>query len=392
MSNPALRKRQDHGYDSILTFAVLGLLTFGLVMVYSASSALAAKSYGTDIYFFKKQMGFALLGGVALVVLRNVPYELYRRIAYPILLAALICLGLVFAPMIGVEVGGATRWLRAGPVNFQPSEFARLAVIIYLAYSMAGKSEKMTDFSVGIVPHVAVTAVVAGLFYFQPDFGSAVLLVAVAGLMLFVGGARISHLLVMAVASAPFVCLLMLNSAYRLRRILTFLNPWEHQASDGYQIIHSLMAFGTGGVSGVGLGSGYQKLFYLPEPHTDFVFSVLGEELGLVGVCVVLVLYSLLIWRGLAVARRTTDLFGRYLAFGIISAIGLQAIVNMAVTMGLLPTKGLALPFLSYGGSSLLFNMAAMGILANIAARNFAGKSRVKANRLKKNPAKMGAK
>ena len=350
-------KTNSGGNDAALILVVLGLLGLGLIMVYSASSALAAKTYGSDVFFLKKQACFAMIGLAALILFRFVPYKVYKLGAYPILFLAIGLLVVLLASGLGIKANGAVRWLPAGPVNFQPSELAKIAIIIYLAYSMAKKGDKMRDFSVGIIPHIIVATLVACLMLAQPDFGTAALMIGVVGLMLFAGGARIVHLMVLGASAVPFLCLLVFGASYRLNRIMTFLNPWENQTGDGYQITHSLMAFGSGGFSGVGIGNGFQKLFYLPEPHTDFVFSVIGEELGLWGVGIVITLYSLLVWRGLAVANRTEDDFGKYLAFGITAAIGLQAFVNMAVTMGLLPTKGLALPFISYGGSSLLFNM-----------------------------------
>ncbi|MBI9074265.1 MAG: putative lipid II flippase FtsW [Desulfatibacillum sp.] len=369
MPEPAAKIKQG-SYDKVLLCAVLGLVGMGLIMVYSASSALAVKTYGTDTYFFKRQLFFALTGLVFLFALRFVPYGLYRKLAYPVLLGSIVLLGLLFVPGIGVKVGGATRWLHAGPVNIQPSEVARLAVIIYMAYSMARKADKMKEFSVGVLPHLILLGVMGGMFLAQPDFGSIALLAAVGGLMLFAGGAHLGHLGILAIMLLAVGAKLIMSEGYRMSRILAFLNPWENQLGDGYQITHSLMAFGTGGFSGVGVGNGYQKLFYLPEPHTDFVFSVLGEEMGLFGVGIVVGLFAIVVWRGLSIAQRVPDAFGRYLAFGIVSAIGVQACVNMAVTTNLLPTKGLALPFISYGGSSLLINMMAIGILQNIASRH----------------------
>jgi cell division protein FtsW len=309
-----------------------------------------------------------------LVLARHVPYRLYRPLAYPLLAAALVLLAAVLFSPLGVTAGGSSRWLGLGPLRFQPSEFARFALIVYLAYSLEKKAERIREFSIGFVPHVVVLGAVAVLILKQPDFGSVAILAVLTWLMMFVGGVRMLYLgsscLALALAGGYFIT----RAGYRMRRMLSFLDPWQYSADAGYQIVHSLMAFGTGGWWGAGIGKGYQKLFYLPEPHTDFIFSVIGEELGLAGVLVIILLYLMIIWKGIRIARHATDLFGSYLAIGLTAALGLQIGINMAVTLGLLPTKGLTLPFLSYGGTSLLLNMATIGILMNIGAAAPAGR------------------
>jgi len=355
-------------YDVQLLFPVLLLVGFGIVMVYSASSAVAIKKYDSHYFFLKKQALFALVGICALAACRHVPYRFYRRLAYPLLVTALLLLAAVLLSPLGVSAGGSSRWLGLGPLRFQPSEFARFALIVYLAYSLEKKADRIKEFSIGFVPHVAVLGLVAALILKQPDFGSAAILAVLTWLMMFVGGVRLFYLgsscLLLGLAGAYFISL----AGYRMRRLLSFLDPWQHSADAGYQIVHSLMAFGAGGWWGAGIGNGYQKLFYLPEPHTDFIFSVIGEEVGLVGVLAIIVLYLMIIWKGIRIARQAPDLFGSYLAIGLTAALGLQICINMAVTLGLLPTKGLTLPFLSYGGTSLVLNMAVIGVLMNIAA------------------------
>ncbi|MBU1261315.1 MAG: putative lipid II flippase FtsW [Planctomycetes bacterium] len=353
-------------YDIMLLFPVLLLVGIGIVMVYSASSALALKKFGTEYFFLKKQAIFAMGGIIALVIYKHIPYRWYRFLAYPILLSALGFLIAILISGVGSSVGGATRWLRLGPVSFQPSEFARFSVVIFMAYSMSKKKEHLKDFYIGFLPHVLVLSAFTVLIFLQPDFGSVVILGALTWIMLFVGGARLRHLASSLLLVLPVLYYFMIHAEYRVKRIMSFLDPWQYPTEEGYQIIHSLMAFGTGGIWGAGIGKGYQKLFYLPEPHTDFIFSVIGEELGLVGIFLILGLYSVIVWRGLAIARNTDDLFGSFVALGLTSALALQVIVNMGVCLGLLPTKGLALPFLSYGGTSLLINMASIGILMNI--------------------------
>ncbi len=359
---------QPLNYDVKLLFPVLFLVGIGIVLVFSASSALALKKFGTDYYFLKKQALFALLGIVALVICRHFPYRFLRYLAYPLLILALVFLAAIQIPEFGYSAGGAIRWFRFKSFTFQPSEFARFAVIIYLAYSMNRKMDKIKDFYVGFLPHVLVFGMFAALIIIQPDFGSVVILGAVFWIMLFAGGVRISHLMASLFLIIPIAYYLMVNAEYRIERIMSFLNPWQYPADEGYQIIHSLMAFGTGGIWGTGIGKGYQKLFYLPEPHTDFIFSVIGEELGLLGVLTILGLYVLIFWRGISIARNSRDSFGSFVAIGLTTAIGLQVCVNTGVALGLLPTKGLTLPFLSYGGTSLLINMASIGILMNIGA------------------------
>ena len=355
-------------YDIGLLFPVLFLVGIGIVMVYSASSAVALKKYGSDNLFLKKQALFALLGIIGLVACRHFPYRLYRPLAYPLLGTALIFLIAIQFTDFGMAAGGSARWLHFGKLSFQPSEFARFALVIFLAYSLEKKGERLKEFTIGFVPHIAVLAVFAILILKQPDFGSVVILSALTWIMLFVGGVRCRQLFGSLLLLLPLAYFFLISAEYRMKRILTFLNPWQYSADEGYQIVHSLMAFGTGGLWGVGVGKGYQKLFYLPEPHTDFIFSIIGEELGLLGVLIIIVLYALILLKGVQIARHAPDTFGSLIAIGLTVAMGLQVCINMAVTLGLLPTKGLTLPFLSYGGTSLLLNMASIGILMNISA------------------------
>lgn len=357
-------------YDVKLLFAVLFLVGIGIVMVYSASSALALKKYGNDFYFLKKQAVFSLLGIMALVFFSHIPFRIYRSLAYPILFVAIAMLAAVQVSGFGLSAGGSLRWLRIGPLTFQPVEVARLAVIVYMAYSLNKKQDSLRIFSIGFMPHVIWLALFAVLLILQPDFGSVVIFGVLVWMMMFVAGVPIRHLLSALILMLPLAYFLMINAAYRIKRLISFLDPWQYPAAEGYQIIHSLMAFGSGGLWGAGIGKGYQKLFYLPEPHTDFIFAVIGEELGFWGVLFILALYAIVIWRGIGIACRCQDNFGMLVAAGITSAIGLQVSINMGVALGLLPTKGLTLPFLSYGGTSLLLNMASIGILMNIGARH----------------------
>jgi cell division protein FtsW len=367
-----MAKKQQHTqtafYDVQLLFPVLFLVGVGIVMVYSASSALALKKFGSDFFFLKKQALFALAGVIILVAGRHFPYRYYRVLAYPLVGISLGLLAIIHFSDLGLSAGGSTRWLRLGSFSFQPAEFARIALVVYLAYSMEKKADEIKRFSIGFLPHLLVLGVFVTLIFIQPDFGSVFILAALTWMMLFIGGVRFSQLFATMLVVLPAAYLLLINAEYRAKRILGFLNPWEHSSDEGYQIVHSLMAFGTGGLWGTGIGNGYQKLFYLPEPHTDFIFSVVGEELGLLGVVIIIGLYAWIVARGIVIARRAPDLFGAYLAVGLTVAMGLQIVVNMGVALGLLPTKGLTLPLLSYGGTSLLLNMASIGILMNIGA------------------------
>ena len=355
-------------YDISLLFPVLFLVGIGVVMVYSASSAVALKKYGSDYYFLKKQAVFSLMGLLTLVTFRRVPYRLFRFLVYPLLGFSMLLLLGVWVPGIGVEANGAQRWLNIGGITFQPSELVRFVMVLYLAYSLSKKQDRLEAFSIGMTPHLGVLCVFALLISRQPDFGSVAILGAVTWVMLYAGGVRLVHLISPLLLMVPLACWFMISADYRIKRLMSFLDPWQYQSEAGYQVIHSWMAFGSGGIWGTGIGKGYQKLFYLPEPHTDFIFSVIGEELGMIGVLIILIFYGVILWRGVIIARRVRDPFGQLLAIGLTVAIGLQVGVNMSVALGLLPTKGLTLPFLSYGGTSLLINMASVGVLLNIGA------------------------
>lgn len=361
-------REHKNSYDIVLLLITFSLMGIGLVMLYSSSSIIAQQRFGDSMHFVKKQILFVLLGLAVLIVSKNLPYVLYRRFVYAILGISLLSLIIVLLPQVGHRVGGARRWLRFGPISMQPAEFAKLALIIYISYSLAKKKERVREFSVGYVPHLAVSALFIGLIVMQPDLGTGVTFAVLAFLLLFVAGVRLRYLLATGLVLIPLLALAIARKGYRWERLLAFLNPWRDPSDTSFQLLHSLLALGSGGPLGVGLGFGRQKLFYLPEPHTDFILAVIGEETGLVGVSIVLLLYALLIYKGVKISLRAPDRFGTYLAFGLTLTTGLQAIINSAVVMGLLPTKGLPLPLISYGGSSLLTNLAAIGILMNISS------------------------
>jgi len=356
--------------DTALLFPTLLLTGFGVVMVYSASSAISLDKFQTDFYFLKKQVVFAFLGIIAMIGVRFVPYKFYRNNPYLILGAAIFLLSAVIVSGIGHKAGGAARWLKLGPISFQPSEFARVAMIIYLAYSLEKKKERVREAFIGFIPHVAVLGILICLTMLQPDFGSIAILAAITWAMLFAGGVRLLHLIGSLIPFLPALYIYMVSADYRIQRLKSFWDPWKFHSDEGYQIVHSLMAFGTGGIWGTGIGQGFQKLFYLPEPHTDFIFSVIGEETGLIGVMSVIILYGIILWRGFKISINSTGRFESLLAFGLTVSMGIQICINTGVSLGLLPAKGLALPFLSYGGSSMLMNMITVGILMNIKASN----------------------
>jgi len=362
-------KKEHLGYDYLLLIPTLLLVGLGLVAIFSASSFLAAHRMGDSYYFLKKQAVFCLIGLCVMIFAKNIPTEMYRRLVYPALFVSMALLILLLVPGIGTKVGGASRWLRFGGISFQPSELAKLSLAFYIAYSMAKKGPHMGAFTKGMVPHLMVTGSFMGLIILQPDLGTCIIIGCWLLVLLFIGGVSLLHLFSLLLLSLPAVFWLIWQADYRLKRWRAFLNPWEDPQGLGFQIVHSFLAFGSGGIFGVGLGNSKQKLFYLPEPHTDFILSILAEELGLIGLSVVVVLFGILVIRGIKIALDARDLYSSYLAMGISSLLGLQVLINMGVVMGLLPTKGLTLPFISYGGSSLVVSLLCVGILLSISAR-----------------------
>ncbi|CAM3686332.1 putative lipid II flippase FtsW [Corallococcus sp. ZKHCc1 1396] len=362
-------------FDPILLCAVLALVSLGLVMTYSASAVLAQDKLGDSLYFLKRQLAAAGLGIVAMAVMMKLGWRRLARLAYPLLLAAIVLMVLVAIPGIGTTAGGARRWIRLPGFSLQPAEVAKFAWLVYLSYSLAKKREKVATFSIGFLPHLALCGILVFLCMLQPDFGSSVLLVFMLFVLLFAAGTKLSYLVGSLLLALPLAFVAIATSPYRMKRILAFLDPWAHRHDVGYQVAESLMSIGSGGITGLGLGDGRQKLFFLPEAHTDFIFSILGEELGLIGVGLLVSLYAIVLWRGIRASLAAGETFGTYLGLGISSIIAFQATVNMCVAMGLLPTKGLTLPFVSYGGSSLVVLMGAAGVLLSLSA-NTQGASR----------------
>ncbi len=353
-------------FDKILMADVLFLSVLGVVMVYSASAYMAMDLYQDEYFFLKREILFALLGLCAMFLAANVNYIHLRHFVFPFLGLCLVLMILVLIPGLGVKVGGAQRWLQVGGIQFQPSEMTKLGLILYMAHSLQKKEGKIKDFAYGFTPYVMILGVFSILMLLQPDLGTAVSLAAVVMLMLFMAGTRLRYLFSLVLLSIPLLYALIMGAAYRRRRFTAFLDPWKDAAGAGFQIIQSFLAIGSGGLAGTGLAQGHQERLFLPEPHTDFIFAIIGEELGFIGAVVVVAAFVIFFYRGMRIALRSVDPFGRYLAFGLTGMVSIQALLNLGVVVGLLPTKGLTLPLLSYGGSSLIVTFIGVGILLNI--------------------------
>ncbi len=359
---------EDPAPDQLLLGVVLILVALGIVMVYSASAVHAARKFGSSSYFLKRDVIYVAIGLIALWIAAHTDFSIYRRFAYPLLIFSLLLLVAVL--LVGVRINGARRWFHLGPLSFQPTAIAKLSLMIYLAHSLAKKAEKIRSFTVGFVPHMMVCGLMMGLLLMQPDLGAAVILGLGTLLVLFIAGAQISYIVLAILVVAPVVYQAIVSTPWRTRRMLAFIDPWPFRHDVGYQVTQSLISIGSGGTTGVGLGDGKQKLFFLPEAWTDYVMASIGEELGFLGLVTVVLLFVVLLWRGARAALRARDAFGCYLGFGITVLFGLQALVNLGVALGALPNKGLPMPFVSFGGSTLVVDLFAMGILLNISMSN----------------------
>ena len=359
--------------DHVLLFVTLTLALIGLVMVFSASAIVAGNRFQDPEFFLKRQIAWLGFSVLLMHLTSRIDYQIWKKLSIPILISMMVLLVLVLIPSLGVAAKGARRWLRWGVISIQPAEMVKLVLVIYLAAYLAKKADKLDGFRSGLLPALIVVGLLSGLVLLEPDLGTVVVMGLVTVCLLFLGGARMTHLAALGFCSIPVILLLVLGSSYRRQRLLTFLAPWKDAADAGFQITQSFLAFGSGGPFGVGLGEGKQKLFFLPEAHTDFVLALVGEELGLAGTASVIVLFAFFVWRGFFIASRARMPFGRYLGLGITLLIGIQALVNAAVVTGLLPTKGLTLPFVSYGGSSLLAGSIMVGMLLSISHRTAVG-------------------
>ncbi len=363
-------RKRSNSPDVILLVITVLLVVFGILMIYSTSGAVSLKQHGNASYYLKKQMLWSLIGFIAMMAMMNVDYKKLRTLARPLLIISGIFLILALLKGFGLMAGGAQRWLKLGPLKFQPSELAKLAIIVYMAEALDRKQNKICDFKKGLVPYLVILGIFAGLIMMEPDLGTTVVIAGIVSAMLFMGGAKLAHMGTLVLTSLPVLFLMIFYSPYRMERIMAFFNPGNNPAGTGYQIGQSLIALGSGGVTGVGLGNGKQKLFYLPASHTDFILPIIGEELGFIGTMVIISLLITFAWRGMKISLHAPDLFGRLLAGGVTFMITLQAVINIGVVTSSLPTKGIPLPFLSFGGSSLVCNLLAVGVLLNISSQS----------------------
>ena len=360
------RSRSMSIYDHGLLAAVIMLMGVGVLMVYSASIYTAEQNMGNGNHYLFRQLLNVGVGCVGLLAGMFIHYHRIRRLVYPLLCVSIIMLFILLIPGLGTTVGRSTRWFRFAYFSFQPSELAKFAFVAWLAYSLEKKNEKIRSFTVGFLPHLLVAGLIMGLSLAQPDFGTCMILAAIMVSLLYIAGTRISYILLLFFAAIPIIVKYVVLNSTRAARMVAFLDPWEHRYDIGYQTVNSLAAFGSGGMTGMGLGASRQKFGYIPEAQTDFIFPILGEEFGFVGVLCIIAIFAFVVARGIAIAWNARDDFGRYLAFGISLLIGLQAAVNMGVSLNLLPTKGLTLPFISFGGTSLLVAAFSVGVLLNI--------------------------
>jgi len=352
--------------DTLLFFAVASLVGIGLVMVFSASSATAYLEHHDVAYYAKRQALWLIVGLFVAYGAYKLDYHHLKRWAPYLLVATILSLVLVLVPHVGVAVNGARRWVGAESFSFQPSEFAKLSLVIYLAAMLSSRGERIVSLVKGLIPLCIPVAIMAMLVLKEPDMGTASLLVMIAFAMFFAAGARITHLVVVLLATAPAVVVEVLASPYKRARVFAFLNPWKDPQNAGFHIVQSLLALGSGGIFGVGLGDSRAKFFYLPEQYTDFIFSILGEELGLVGALAVVVLFILFGYRAIKIAIAAPDRFGFFLVIGCVSVVVIQAFVNIGVVTSSWPVTGVPLPFISFGGSSLIVNLVAVALIANV--------------------------
>ena len=376
--------------DKWLFLATLALVCVSVVMVYSASALIALERFQQPYLFVTKQLMWAVLGVAVLSVVMRVDYRTYRNERLIWTMLGVVTLLLV-AVLFSAPINGSRRWFSVGPLGIQPSELAKVAAIFFTAMILERRMHRVNDFQYALLPIGIVVAVLVGLILIEPDLGTAVSLLAVVGVMIFIAGLHYRYLVGAVVLAMPTFYVLVWNVPYRRERIEAFLNPWADPLGGGFQIIQSMIAISTGGMTGKGLMAGVQKLFYLPEPHTDFIFSVVSEEMGLLGATLIVACFCIIAWRGLRAATHAPDAFGAFLAIGLTMMIVLQAFVNISVVMGLLPTKGITLPLVSNGGSSLLVNLLAVGVLLNISQHATAGHRVVAAPASTMVPAEMGA-
>jgi cell division protein FtsW len=356
----------ERPYDLVLLASVLGLLGIGTTEIYSATAAEGLTRFHDAAYFLERQVGFLALGGIAMWFGARMEYRRLKQWTYPLLFGSVI---LLIATLAAPAINGARRWLPLGPLTLQPVEVAKLALVTYLAYSLGRKADQVKTFTVGFVPHLVVCGLMMVVLLKQPDLGSSVVLGATTLGMLFMAGTRISYIVLAVLAAAPVAYRMVVGTSWRLQRVLAYFNPEAYARGDGYQFMQARLALGSGGLTGAGLGGGHQTLGYTPEAHSDFILAPIGEELGWIGVALVLLLFAVLLWRGIRAALGARDVFGGYLAFGITLLFGVQALFNISVVLGIVPNKGITLPLVSCGGSSLVITMFLVGLLFNVGRR-----------------------
>ena len=359
-------KRSFSPVDRTVLMITYLLLLIGLIMMFSASGVMAEMRYGDSMFFLKRQAVWIVLGLLVLHWVSRQDYGIWKLVMPLMLGLTVVILALVLIPIVGSEVNGARRWFRFGGFSFQPGELAKLTAVLYLSSFLVRREKDITNFTKGVLAPVTVVGTLALLALLEPDMGTAVVMFSILLGLLFLGGARISHLSCLVLSLLPLAYLLIMKSDYRRRRLMSFLDPWEDPNNTGFQLSQSFVALGNGGLAGVGLGEGRQKLFFLPEAHADFVLALVGEELGFLGTGLLMVLFAILLVKGFRIAGRAPDAFGRHLASGVTLLIGIQVLINAGVVSGLLPTKGLTLPLVSYGGSSLLVSLTAIGFLLSV--------------------------
>jgi len=356
----------EHNIHKFLNFSVLILVSIGVIFIYSSSSVYADKQFGDSEYFLMKHLMYLFAGLLGMVLFSSIDYSVFKRHPYIIIFFCIALVALVYVPGIGVVKNGARRWINLRILTFQPSEILKYGFVIYMAYLVSKSQERISSFKSGFLPGLMVVGLVSVILLKQPDFGTTVLLVFTFLSLYFIAGTRLSYLFGMVLVSLPVVYFIIMRSPYKRARMLAFLNPEMHKDSIGYQIYESLISIGSGGIFGKGLGMSNQKLLYLPAAHTDFILAIVGEEIGFIGISVILLLFVVFIVSGVRIALRARDLFGVYLGFGITIMFAYQVLINTAVVMSLIPTKGLTLPFISYGGSSIIFSLIGVGILNSI--------------------------
>ena len=353
-------------FDKLIFTITLVLIALGILMIYSSSAIRAQEKFGDSYFFLKRQLVWAFLGILIMIWMMSCDYRGWQRLAFPLFLLSLLFLTLVLIPQLGVKANGARRWLSVFGLSFQPAELAKISLVLFLSHLMAKKGSRVQEFTHGLLPLLAAAAMIILPILLQPNLGNVVVLLIVAMMIYFVGGVRISHLLLLGAGSMPLLFLVMMHFSHARSRLLTLIDPSRVPEGAKYQIKQSFYALGPGGLLGLGLGDGMQKLFYLPEPHTDFIFAIVGEEIGFLGTSLVVLLFGIILWRGTRIALQAPDPFGRFAAIGITILIVSQAAINVGMVIGLLPTTGLPLPLVSFGGSSLVLTLMGIGILLNI--------------------------